>query len=111
VKQDLVERIDLGRVERQRLEERVSVLEAVTADLRESDDDTDRRLSMLDGRDKGFNDRLVGLQSELAHYRTVVTEQFQRLHQSQERMKRRQIEDLEREIREMRIHAFRPVEE
>jgi chromosome segregation ATPase len=111
VKQDVMERIDLLRVERQRLEERVSVLEAITADLRESDDDMDRRLSMLDGRDKGFNDRLVGLQSELAHYRAVVTEQFQRLHQSQERMKRRQIEDLEREIREMRIHAFRPVEE
>jgi chromosome segregation ATPase len=111
VKQDLVERIELSRVERQRLEERVSVLETVVADLREGNDDLDRRLAMLDGRDKGFNDRLVGLQGELAHYRTVVAEQFQRLHQSQERMKRRQIEDLEREIREMRIHAFRPVEE
>lgn len=111
VKQDLVERIDLSRVERQRLEERVAVLETLVSDLREGTEDVDRRLSVLDGRDKGFNDRLVGLQSELAHHRAVVAEQFQRLHQAQERMKRRQIEELEREIREMRIHAFRPVEE
>jgi hypothetical protein len=40
-----------------------------------------------------------------------VAEQFLRLQQTQERIKRRQIEEMEREIREMRIHAFRPVEQ
>ena len=111
VKEDVLERIDLVRVELHRLEERISVQEALANEIRESDEDTDRRLSMLDGRDRGLADRLIGLQNDLAAYRTVVAEQFHRLHQSQERARRRQIEDLEREIREMRTHAFRPVEE
>lgn len=111
VKQDVLERIELARVELHRLEERISVQEAVTGELRESDSDAARQISMLDGRDKGIFDRLTGLQADLAAYRAVVAEQFHRLHQSQERAKRRQIEDLEREIREMRTHGFRPVED
>ena len=111
VKQDVLERIELARVELHRLEERISVQEAHAADLRDADEETRRLLTLLDGRDRGMNDRLAGLQGELAAYRTVVAEQFHRLHQAQERARRRQIEDLEREIREMRTHAFRPVDD
>ncbi len=111
VKQDVLERIELTRLELHRLEERISIQEAIAAELREADDDTARHLATLEGRDKGLADRLAGLQSDLASYRAVVSEQFHRLHQAQERAKRRQIEDLEREIREMRTHAFRPVED
>jgi chromosome segregation ATPase len=111
VKQDVLERIDLARVELHRLEERISVQEARAAELRDADDETRRLLTLLDGRDRGMNDRLAGLQNDLAAYRTIVAEQFHRLHQAQERARRRQIEDLEREIREMRTHAFRPVDD
>ena len=58
-----------------------------------------------------MNDRLAGLQNDLAAHRSAMAEQFQRLHQTQERARRRRIEDLEREIREMRTHAFRPVDD
>lgn len=111
LKQDVLERIELYRVESHRMDDRISVVEAAAADLRQIDDDVRRQLTMLDGRDRGLYDRLAGLQTELASYRTVVQEQFKRLHQVQERLKRRQIEDLEREIREMRVHAFRPVDD
>ncbi|MGE0539427.1 MAG: hypothetical protein AB7R89_04550 [Dehalococcoidia bacterium] len=111
VKQEVLERIELGRLELHRLEERISVQEAITSELRDADDDAARQLGMLDGRDRGLADRLAGLQSDLANYRAVVSEQFNRLHQAQERAKRRQIEEMEREIREMRTHAFRPVED
>ncbi len=111
VKQDVIERIELARVELHRLEERISVQEVVGQDLREGDEDVRRSVAMLDGRDKGLYDRLAGLQNDLALHRAAVAEQFQRLHQSQERARRRQIEDLEREIREMRTHAFRPVDD
>jgi len=110
VKQDVLERIDLARVELHRLEGRTSVLEALTSELHEADDGATRQIARAEGRDKGYNERLIALQSELAAYRGVVAEQFQRVQQTQERIKRRQIEDLEREIREMRIHAYRPVE-
>lgn len=111
IKQDVLERIDITRLEMTRLEERISVQEALAAELRTADEGVSHQLTMLDGRDRGLYDRLVGLQAELAAHRVQVTEQFQRLHQSQERTKRRQIEEMEREIREMRIHAFRPPEE
>jgi DNA repair exonuclease SbcCD ATPase subunit len=111
VKQDVLERIELTRVGLHRLEERISVQEAVTTELREADEDSGRQVAMLEGRDKGLYDRLTGLQNDLANYRAVVSEQFHRLHQAQERARRRQIEDLEREIRELRTHAFRPVED
>jgi chromosome segregation ATPase len=111
VKQDVIERIELARVELHRLEERIFVQEAVATELREADEDVARQIAMLDGRDRGHADRLTGLQNDLANYRGAVSEQFSRLHQSQERARRRQIEDLEREIREMRTHAFRPVED
>jgi chromosome segregation ATPase len=111
VKQDVLERIELTRLELHRLEERISVQEAHTGELRDADEETRRLVTLLDGRDRGMNDRLIGLQNDLANYRTIVSEQFHRLHQAQERARRRQIEDLEREIREMRTHAFRPVDD
>jgi chromosome segregation ATPase len=111
VKQDVVERIELARLELHRLEERISVQEAIAGELREAGDDLGRQVGMLEGRDRGLYDRLTGLQNDLANYRAVVAEQFHRLHQAQERAKRRQIEEMEREIRELRTHAFRPVED
>lgn len=111
VKQDVIERIELARVELHRLEERIFVQEAVATELREADEGVVRQIAMLEGRDRGLVDRLTGLQNDLANHRSAVSEQFSRLHQSQERARRRQIEDLEREIREMRTHAFRPVED
>jgi len=111
VKQDVLERIELARIELHRLEERISFQEARAAELRDADEESPRLFALLDGRDRGMNDRLAGLQNDLAAYRTTVAEQFHRLHQAQERARRRQIEDLEREIREMRTHAFRPVDD
>lgn len=111
VKQDVLEKLELGRVETHRLEERISALEAAAATLRDQDEELLRQLTLLEGRQKGFQDRLNGLLADFAAYRERVNEQFQRLHQVQERLKRRQIEDLERELRELRVHAFRPIEE
>ncbi len=45
------------------------------------------------------------MQEKLEEYRTLLISQLLKLHQSQERLKRRQIEDLEREIKELRKHA------
>jgi chromosome segregation ATPase len=111
VKQDVVEKLELYRVETHRVEERVSTLEASTENLHDQDDELLRQVTLLEGRQKGYQDRLNGLLADFAAYRERVNEQFARLHQVQERIKRRQIEDLEREVREMRVHAFRPIEE
>lgn len=111
VGRDALERIELNRLEVHRLEERLSALEASADELRDRGEDARQQMSLLEGRDKGIADRLTGLQAELATSRAQIAEQFGRLHQVQERLKRRQIEDLEREIRELRIHAFRSSDE
>lgn len=111
VKQDVFEQIELNRVETHRLEEQIAALEAAVDGLRDRDDEAMRQLGVLDGRQKGFQERLLALLSDFATHSAQVSDQFQRLHQFQERLKRRQVEELEREIREMRIHAFRPSEE
>jgi chromosome segregation ATPase len=111
VKQDIVEKMELSRVETHRLEERISVVEAAVSNLRDQDDELVRQTSHLDGRQKGYQDRLAGLLADLAVHRAQTADQFQRLHQLHERLTRRHIEDLERDLREMRIHAFRSAEE
>jgi chromosome segregation ATPase len=111
VKQDVLEKIELARVETHRLEERLAALEAATEILRDQSGELEREIGLLEGRQKGFQERLTALQADLAAQRTHVNEQFQRLHQLQERLKRRQIEDLERDLREIRIFAFRAAEE
>src|SRR5262249_56609528 len=57
VKQDVLERIELARVEIHRLEERTSVLETLAAELRETDDDGTERLNRIHGPDRRFADR------------------------------------------------------
>jgi chromosome segregation ATPase len=111
VKHDVIEQIDLARVETHRLEERLSGLEATAEGLHERDETAAHQLTVLEGRQKGLQDRLAGLQHDFAAHRAQVAEQFQRLQQLQERLRRRQMEELEREIRELRLHAFRPQEE
>jgi chromosome segregation ATPase len=111
VKQDVLEKIELARVETHRLEERLATLEAAAAVMRDQSEELERAIGLLEGRQRGFQERLVALQADLAAQRAHVTEQFQRLHQFQERLKRRQIEDLERDLREMRVFAFRATEE
>jgi chromosome segregation ATPase len=111
VKQDVLEKIELARVETHRLEERLAALEAAAETLRDQSGELERAVGLLEGRQKGFQERLTALQADLAAQRTFVNEQFQRLHQLQERLKRRQIEDLERDLREIRIFAFRTAEE
>lgn len=111
IKQDVMERLDLSRVERQRLEERIASVEGQLEHFQDSDEEAIRQLSLIDGRQRGFQDRLNNLLNDLVAYRAQMLEQIQRIYQVQERMKRRQIEDIERDLREMRMQAFRTTEE
>lgn len=102
-----VERIELARAELRRVEERVAGIEADAHDLRTHHEQAVSRLSALDGRQKGYNERLTGAQQEFTAHQARVTDQFARLLRLQERLARRQIEDLERDLRDIRSHAVR----
>ncbi|MGI8549600.1 MAG: hypothetical protein ACR2PL_02220 [Dehalococcoidia bacterium] len=108
---EIFEKIDLLRAELHRLEDRLSAAELQHEEHRERLDDHRRLVGLLDGKDRGFVERLSNLQEEILSNRAQVGEQFQRLHQALDRQKRRQIEDLERDLRELKLHAFRQPED
>ena len=108
---DIFERIDLLRAELHRLEDRIGGTETQRDLDRQEIEDHQRLISLLDGKDRGFADRLAMLQGELAAYRELVGEQFSRLHLTLDRQKRHQIEELQRELRDLQVNAFRPPEE
>jgi len=111
VKHEVVEKLEVGRVERQRMEERIARVEAAAENLRDQDQETLRQQTLLDGRQRGFQERLNSLLAEMAAHRAQTNDAFQRLYALQERLKRKQIEDLDRELRELRVHAVRAQEE
>jgi chromosome segregation ATPase len=108
---DIFERIDLLRAELHRLEDRIAGAETQRDLDRQEIEDHQRLISLLDGKDRGFADRQTMLQGELVAYRELVEEQFNRLHLTLDRQKRHQIEELQRELRDLQVNAFRPPEE
>jgi chromosome segregation ATPase len=108
---DIFERIDLLRAELHRVEDRLAAGETRHDEDRGQIEDAQRLIGLLDGKNHGFADRLAMLQGELAAYRDQVADQFHRLHQALDRQKRRQIEELDRELRDLKVHTFRPPEE
>jgi chromosome segregation ATPase len=108
---DIFERIDLLRAEMHRIEDRIAAGETQRDIDHQEIDDHQRLISLLDGKGHGFGDRLSMLQGELVAYRDLVTEQFNRLHLTLDRQKRHQIEELQRELRDLQVNAFRPPEE
>lgn len=111
VKQDVIERIDLARVEIHRLEERIAGYDTGAETLRDEVTELERLVTSIEGRQKGITDRLSGLLADAAEHRVQVNDQFQRLYSLNERLQRRRIEDMERELRDLKIHAFRAAEE
>lgn len=101
----LRERVELLRAERQRVEDRATKLEAAVYALETWRQKQEHIATTLDARSQALDTRLSEMQEKLDEYRTLLIGQLLKLHQSQERLKRRQIEDLEREIKELRKHA------
>ncbi len=103
---ELPERIELGRAERQRLETHFNQLEEVVTSLSTARDEHQRLLAALEGKHHGYEGRLDALIERLDEYRRELAEHLLKLSQGQEQLKRRQISDLEREIKELQQHAL-----
>lgn len=101
----LAERIELHRAERQRLEDRALRLEQELGDLREHAEKADDARSRMSGQQQGLASRLDALQEQVNEQRALLVEQIRKLTGTQERTKRHQIQELEREIREMKRYV------
>jgi len=108
---EVFERIELLRAELHRLEDRMAASETKADGQAQVLEDHQHLLGLLEGKDRGFSDRLSQLQSDALAYREQIAVQFQRIHAALDRHKRRQIEELERDLRDLKVTTFRPAEE
>ncbi len=98
----LTERIELHRAERQRLEDRALKLEKELQELRGRTDDGEHLQGKLNTQQQSLASRVEALQEQVEEQRRLVVEQIRKLTATQDRTKRRQIQELERELREMK---------
>ena len=98
----LAERIELHRAERQRLEDRALRLEEEVQELRGRADQAEHQQGKLGGQQQGLASRLDAVQQQVEEQRSILIEQIRKLTATQDRTKRRQIQELERELREMK---------
>jgi hypothetical protein len=66
---------------------------------------------LLEGRHAGLGERVSGIRKDIAEVVDHVRAEFAKYNQMTEKQRRKQIQVLEQELREMKFHAFRPPEE
>lgn len=101
----LVERVELLRAERQRLEDRTSRVEETLDDARTRLERQEELAAQVEARIKAHDGRIDHVHSSTLEYRRSLTDQLLKLNQMLERMKRRQLEELERQVKELRVQS------
>jgi chromosome segregation ATPase len=101
----LTERVELLRAERQRLEDRASRLEESLEDARTRLEREEDFTAHVDVRIKTFEARLDHVHSSTLDYRRTLNEHLLKMNQMLERMKRREVEEIERQVKELRVQA------
>ncbi len=101
----LAERIELHRAERQRLEDRALRLEEELGEVRGRLEQHEQQQGRMSAQQQGLASRLDTLQEQAEEQRARLVDQLRKLTAAQERTKRRQIQELEREVREMRKYV------
>jgi chromosome segregation ATPase len=101
----LAERVELHRAERQRLEERALKLDEAMTELTGRLEQQREAQGRQSAQQQGLASRLDSLEEAVSEQRALLVDQIRRLTASQDRTKRRQIQELERELREMRQYV------
>ena len=101
----LAERVELLRAERQRLEDRVSRAEESLSDGIVRLERQEEAATQLDARLKAHDARIGDIHGSAQDYRRSLSDQLLKLNQMLERMKRRQVEELDRDVKELRVQS------
>ena len=99
------------RAERARFESRLQALEVHGSLADERGEEHRSQLIRTAGHAQSIDERILQIETAIQNVSEQVVTQIIRFGQAQERQKRRQVEDLEREIRELKQHARRLTEE
>jgi chromosome segregation ATPase len=101
----LAERVELLRAERQRLEDRASRAEEALDDARLRVERLEELAAQLETRLKAHDTRIDHVHTSTLDSRRSLTDHLLKLTQMIERMKRREVEEMERQAKELRVHA------
>ncbi|MGE5596956.1 MAG: hypothetical protein ACM3S1_13110 [Hyphomicrobiales bacterium] len=110
-REELLHEISLYRDQHARIDERLNALEEVTDRLLSMADKVQGEIVLLEGRHAGLGERVAGIRRDIAEVVDHVREEFAKYNTMIEKQRRKQIQVLEQELREMKFHAFRPPEE
>jgi len=108
---EVLEQIAVWRDEHGRIDTRLNSLEEATERMLAVVDKLHAEATLLEGRHAGLGERVSGMRRDIAEVVDHVREEFAKHNQMMEKQRRKQIQGLEQELREMKFHAFRPPEE
>ncbi len=111
LRQELIDEIALWREEHHRLDGRINQLEEVSERVVAQLDKVHGEVTLLEGRHSGLGERVANIRRDIAEVVDHVREEFAKYNTMMEKQRRKQIQVLEQELREMKFHAFRPPEE
>jgi chromosome segregation ATPase len=105
--EDIFQKMDVLRSENQHVAERVAALEKSLDAHRALIDEEARALDLLGPKLQGQNDRLMELQRQVAGYHDDLLTHLTRWSQLYEKQRRRQISQLEQELRELKQYELK----
>lgn len=111
LRREVLDEVSVWREEHGRVDGRVNRLEELADQLVGQIDKLHGEVTLLEGRHSGLGERVANLRKDIIEVVDHVREEFAKYNQMMEKQRRKQIQGLEQELREMKFHAFRPPEE
>lgn len=111
LRQELIDEISVWREEHGRIDGRLNTLEESVDKILGQLDRVHGEVTLLEGRHSGLGERVANIRRDIAEVVDHVREEFAKYNALMEKQRRKQIQVLEQELREMKFHAFRPPEE
>lgn len=111
VRTEVMDQVAVWRDEHNRVDARLNVLEEASDRVLSVLDKLQSEVTLLEGRHAGLGERVGGMRKDIAEVVDHVRAEFLKFNQMLEKQRRKQIQGLEQELRELKFHAFRPPDE
>ncbi len=111
LREEVLDALGIVRDQQGRVEARLGTLEEVSDRALTEIDKLRGEIALVEGRHAGLGERVASMRRDIAEVVDHVREEFAKYNQLTEKQRRKQIQILEQELREMKFHSFRPPEE
>lgn len=108
---EVIDEIRVWRGEHSRIEGRINAIEALADRVLGDIDKLRGTVALVEGRHAGLGERVAGIRRDIAEVVDHVRAEFAKYNELTEKQRRKQIQVLEQELREMKFHSFRAPEE